>query len=218
MATLIYTIYTIAHILLLIWGVRLWRQSGSIRLFLLLLPIIGLIYDNAIIALGSLLGPGALLQSLNMGRFLLHAIITPMLIMAALDMARRADVGWAANRIVYALFGLFTLLLIVFGLSEIPHMVFEPTAYGSTLRYVDTAVAGPPIPAIITIILILIMGIFIWRKQQWPWLFVGALIMFTCSAIPASIVGPTVGSGGEVILLTSFLATEAHIQKVTMET
>ncbi len=215
MATLIYIIYTIAHILLLIWGVRLWRQSGSIRLFLVLLPIIGLLYDNAIIALGSLLGPSELLQTLNMGRFLLHAIITPMLIMAALDMARRAGVGWAANRVVYALFGLFTVVLILFGLSEMPRMVFEPVVYGSTLRYVDTAVAGPPIPSIITIILIMVIGIFIWRQQQWPWLFIGALLMFIGSAMPPSVVGPAVGSGAEVILLTSLLATEAHIQKTT---
>lgn len=215
MATLIYIIYTIAHILLLIWGVRLWRQSGSIRLFLVLLPIIGLLYDNAIIALGSLLGPSELLQTLNMGRFLLHAIITPMLIMAALDMARRAGVGWAANRVVYALFGLFTVVLILFGLSEMPRMVFEPVVYGSTLRYVDTAVAGPPIPSIITIILIMIIGIFIWRQQQWPWLFIGALLNFIGSAMPPSVVGPAVGSGAEVILLTSLLATEAHIQKTT---
>ena len=122
MATLIYTIFTIAHILLLIWGLRLWRQSGSIRLFLVLLPIIGLVYDNAVIALGSLPGPGELLQSLNVGRFLLHAIITPMLIMAALDMARRAGVGWASNQIVFALFGVFTVILILFGLSEMPRI------------------------------------------------------------------------------------------------
>lgn len=215
MATLLYTIFTIAHILLLIWGVRLWRQSGSIRLFLVLLPIIGLLYDNAIIALGSLLGPSELLQTLNMGRFLLHAIITPMLIMAALDMARRAGVGWAANRVVYALFGVFTIVLILFGLTEMPKMVFEPVVYGGTLRYVDTAVAGPPIPSIITIILIMVIGIFIWRKQKWPWLFIGALLMFIGSAMPPSVVGPAVGSGTEVILLTSLLATEAHIQKTT---
>ena len=213
MATLIYTIFTIAHILLLIWGLRLWRQSGSIRLFLVLLPIIGLVYDNAVIALGSLPGPGELLQSLNVGRFLLHAIITPMLIMAALDMARRAGVGWASNQIVFALFGVFTVILILFGLSEMPRMVFEPVVYGSTLRYVDTAVAGPPLPSIITITLIIIIGIFIWRKQRWPWLFAGALIMFIGSAMPPSVVGPAIGSGAEVVLLTSLLATEAHIQK-----
>ncbi|MCA9951862.1 MAG: hypothetical protein KDE48_19560, partial [Anaerolineales bacterium] len=99
------------------------------------------------------------------------------------------------------------------GLSEMPRMVFEPVVYGSTLRYVDTAVAGPPLPSIITITLIIIIGIFIWRKQRWPWLFAGALIMFIGSAMPPSVVGPAIGSGAEVVLLTSLLATEAHIQK-----
>lgn len=214
MAVALYFIYTIIHIGLLVWGIRLWRQARSIRLLLILLPIAGLIYDNAVIAVGVIVGEGSLLEMMNNGRYLLHAIITPMLIMAAVDLARRAGVGLANNRIVYTIFGLLTVGLMAFGLLEWQHMVFAPERYAGSLRYVDVAVAGPPIPAIVTIFVILGWSIGIWRSLRWPWLFVGALVMFLGSAIPPSVVGPAVGSGAEVVLLASLLATEWRVQQV----
>lgn len=213
MAELLYILYTLAHIALLIWGIRLWQNSRKLYLFLILLPIMGLVYDNAIIAVGRFIGEGALLQSLNQGRFLLHVIITPILIAASVALAGQAGVGWAKKRVAHVLFGLLTLALILFGLSSYVQFRYESEWFGNTLRYVDTAVAGPPIPSIITIIVIMIIGLFIWRAMRWPWLFVGGLIMFIGSAIPPSIVGPIVGSGAEVILLASLLATEWRIQQ-----
>jgi len=214
MAELLYILYTLAQITLLVWGIRLWRRSRKITLFLILLPIVGLIYDNAVIALGRFVGESDLLQILNQGRYLLHVIITPMLIAASVALADQAGVGWAKKRISHALFGLLTLALIVFGLIEFARFAYAPEWFGNTLRYVETAVSGPPIPSIITIIVIMIIGIFIWRKISWPWLFAGGLIMFIGSAIPPSIVGPIVGSGAEVILLASLLATAQRIQKI----
>ncbi|WP_420630131.1 hypothetical protein [Candidatus Leptofilum sp.] len=207
MAEFLYILYTLAHIVLLIWGFRLWRDGRKLMLLLILLPIAGLVYDNGVISLGRFLGEGELLQTLNQGRFLLHALITPLLIAASVSLAARAGVGWTQKRLTHALFGIITVALIGFGLVEFTHFVYEPEQFGNTLRYVDTAVAGPPIPAIITIIIIMIMGIFIWRLRQWPWLFLGGLIMFIGSAVPPSLVGPIVGSGVEVVLLASLLAT-----------
>lgn len=212
MAEILYILYTIAHIVLLLWGIRLWQNGRKITLFLILLPILGLIYDNGVIALGRFMGEGDLLQTLNQGRFLLHALVTPILIAASVALAARAGVAWAKKRLIHALFGVFTVALIAYGLAAFTHYLFAAEWFGSTLRYVDTAVAGPPIPSIITIIVIMIIGIFIWQNGRWPWLFVGALIMFIGSAIPPSLVGPIVGSGVEVVLLTSLLATEKRLQ------
>lgn len=207
MVEFFYIVYTIAQIALLIWGIRLWRRSRKITLFLILLPIIGLIYDNAVIALGRFMGESDALYLLNQGRYLLHVIITPMLIAASVALADQAGVGWTKKRMAHALFGLLTLALILAGLASFVRFEYAPEWFGNTLRYVETAVSGPPIPSIITIIVIMIIGIFIWRKISWPWLFAGGLIMFIGSAIPPSVVGPIVGSGSEVILLASLLAT-----------
>ena len=212
MAEILYIFYTIAHIILLGWGIRLWRISRSLTLFLILLPIAGLIYDNGVIAIGQFVGEGDTLIVLNQGRYLLHAIITPMLIAASIALAGQAGVGWAKKRATHITFGIVTLGLIFMGLSEFRHFVFAPEWFSGTLRYVETAVAGPPIPSIITIIIVAIVGVFIWRAIRWPWLFIGGLIMFVGSAIPPSVVGPVVGSGGEVVLLTSLLATAGRVQ------
>ena len=208
MAEILYILYTVAHIALLIWGIRLWQNGRKFALFLILLPILGLIYDNGVIALGRFMGEGDLLQTLNQGRFLLHTLITPMLIAAAAALAAQAGIEWAKKRVTHALFGVISVALIGFGLTDFARFVYAAEWFGGTLRYVDTAVAGPPIPSIITIIILMIIGGFIGRNGRWPWLFVGSLIMFIGSAIPPSIVGPIVGSGVEVVLLGSLLATE----------
>lgn len=212
MAELLYILYTLAHIGLLLWGICLWQNGRKATLFLILVPILGLIYDNGVIALGRFMGEGDLLQTLNQGRFLLHALVTPILVAASVVLADRAGMAWAKKRLSHGLFGLFTVALIAYGLQEFPHYLFTAEWFGNTLRYVDTAVSGPPIPSIMTIMVIMIFGIFIWRNGRWPWLFVGAMIMFIGSAIPPSLVGPIVGSGVEVVLLASLLATEEWLQ------
>jgi len=213
MAEALYILYTIAHIALLVWGIRLWKSSRRITVFLILLPIIGLIYDNAAVAFGRFVGEGDALQFLNQGRYLLHAIVTPMLVAATVSLADQAGVGWAKKRIMHAVFGILTVALISFGLFEFARFAYAPEWFGGTLRYVETAVAGPPIPSIITIIVIMIVGGFIWRAIRWPWLFAGGLVMFIGSAIPPSVVGPVVGSGVEIVLLASLLATARRVQQ-----
>ncbi len=213
MAELFFVLYALAHMALLVWGVRLWRNTGRLSLFLILLPIIGLIYDNLVIALGRFLGEGDMLYLLNQGRYLLHAIVTPMLIAAVVALADQAGIGWAKKKWAHALFGLLSLALILFGLVEFFRFAYAPEWFSGTLRYVETAVPGPPIPSIITIIVIVVIGLFIWRQIRWPWLFICSLIMFVGSAIPPSVVGPVIGSGAEVVLLASLLTTAQRIQQ-----
>ena len=140
MAEALYILYTIAHIALLTWGIRLWKKSRKIALFLILLPIVGLIYDNAVVAVGRFVGEGDALQLLNQGRYLLHAIVTPMLVAAAASLAEQAGVGWAKKRSMHAVFGVLTVALIAFGLFEFTHFAYAPAWFGGTLRYVETAV------------------------------------------------------------------------------
>jgi hypothetical protein len=214
MATFLYFLFTAAHIALFAWGMRLWPNNGrKLTLLLTLLPIGALIYDNGVIGIGRFIGEGDFLLFLNQGRFLLHAIITPMLIAATAALADQAGVGWAKQRASHILFGILTLALIIVGLLAYTGFVYEPEQFGNTLRYVDTAAVGPPISAVVTIIVITLIAIFIWRTIRWPWLFVAGLIMFIGSAIPPSVVGPAVGSGAEVILLGGLLATASVVGK-----
>ena len=211
MAQFLYPFYTVIYIGLLIWAIFLWFRGNSFALGVLFAVLVGLLYDNAVIGYGIFIGESDLLLNMNMLRFLLHAVITPLLILAALDQTKRFGVETAKKRWVQGFFGLMTLVLIGIGLAEFANIDLVPAYYGGTLRYVDSNV-GPPIPSIITIVVIGILGIVIWRKGSWPWLFAGALFMFVGSAIPPSQVGPAVGSGSEIVLLLSFLFTEKALK------
>jgi hypothetical protein len=213
MTAILYPLYAVAQAALLAWGVRLWPRSRSLALGLLLLVGAALVYDNLIIAIGRLLGEGSLLHALNWPRFLFHALLTPLLLVTAVYQAGRGGISWAAGRVGQIAAWVVALGLILFGIiHDLVGLSLSPTLYGGTLRYAAES-SGPPIPAIITIVIIMVVGIFVWRQLRWPWMFVGALVMFIGAAVPPSIVGPAVGSGVEIALLAGLLATE---QRLTM--
>jgi len=211
MTAILYPLYAIAHAALLAWGIRLWPRSRSLALGLLLLVGVALVYDNLIIAVGRLIGEGSLLHTLNWPRFLFHALFTPLLLVTAVYQAGRGGVGWAAGQTGQIAAWVVALSLITFGvIHDLVGINLSPTLYGGTLRYA-VAGSGPPIPAIITIIIIIVVGIFVWRQMRWPWMFAGALVMFVGAAVPTSLVGPAVGSGVEITLLAGLLATESRL-------
>ncbi|MGF1577020.1 MAG: hypothetical protein ACFCU9_14010 [Cyanophyceae cyanobacterium] len=72
----------------------------------------------------------------------------------------------------------------------------------------------PPIPAVITVLLVLAIGSLIWLETGWAWLCLSALVMLIGSAIPSKLVGPAMGSGAELILMIGFWATEIYLQSV----
>src|SRR5699024_3843192 len=77
------------------------------------LVIIGLIYDNLIIAFGKFIGEGNLLKSLSYIRFWLHALFTPTLILLAWDICFRSGLLWAKKLFWKVLAYLITIGLIL---------------------------------------------------------------------------------------------------------
>ncbi|NJN54317.1 MAG: hypothetical protein HC804_05880 [Anaerolineae bacterium] len=214
MAAILYPLYSLVYIGLFIWAIFLWFRQHSLTLVVLFAILGGLLYDNTVITVGQMIGTGEPLEMLNYGRYLIHVIVTPLLILAALDQTKRFGIQMAQAKWMQAVLGILTLAMIVLGLAAVANIQLEPETFGGTLRYVDVSSSGPPIPAIVTILAVLVMGIAVWRHGRWPWLFAGALVMFLGSAVPPSVVGPIVGSSVEIVLLVSLLATEKHIQQM----
>ena len=84
-------------------GVLFWAAGHCLRyrsngLLFATLPLLLLWYDNAVIAIGSTLGEGALLMNLNTVRFLAHYISLPMTFIALGAMAREAGFAWAKTK------------------------------------------------------------------------------------------------------------------------
>lgn len=211
MAAIFHPIYTVVHFWLAIWGLHLFQQSINIGTILLLVVLAGLIYDNLIISIGNFIGEGELLEFLNKLRFLFHTLFTPLLVVVAVELANYAGVTWFGSPIVRGIAWLIAIGLIEFEFrKKFLTLKLESTTFAGTLRYRE-AEGGLPMAAILTIALVAVIGIIIWQTMQCPWVFVGAVIMFLGSAVPTRLVGQVLGSGVEIVLVLSLLATGLQI-------
>ncbi|MDJ0742897.1 MAG: hypothetical protein QNJ32_05990 [Xenococcaceae cyanobacterium MO_167.B27] len=215
MAVFWYSLFTFATLALLPWGLYLYTQAPCLELTLLIFIAIAVIYDNAIITMGHLIGKGNILLWLSQPRFFLHVILTPFSVLVALCQSQQAGVSWTSSPTLKLIAWLLTLTLILGDLFRY-YKDFNPIPvwFQGTLRYTNAAASNPPIPAMITIFLVGMIGIFIWYQVHWPWLFISSLVMFTGSAIPFRLVGPAMCSGVKVFLMVGFWATEAFVQTI----
>lgn len=182
MLTVIFIIYS-AFLAWFVW--QAWQLPQNSYLVLLLLVLVGLVYDNVIIATGRFMGAGQFLEQLSVGRFYIHALLTPTLMIFGVGMLRAAGVSWAQSKWVHGLVCLVTTLLIGLGAYfDIWLLELEPKISGDLLRYTHAGgVKIPPIPAIVTIIFLMAAGGVLWAKVGEKWLFIGSAVMFVAAAL-----------------------------------
>lgn len=185
MLTTLYFLFSLALLAELIAAFRLQVLSPARSYgWLLLIVLFGLFYDNFILAIGSLLGEGDLLKFLSVGRYIGHAFGTPLLVIFAFGLARRAGLGWAQGKLAHALVCLLTMALIGFGIfRDIIRLELAAEPLFDVIRYGNVGLKGPPIASISTIITLTVIGIALWRATAWKWLALGALFMFVAAAV-----------------------------------
>jgi hypothetical protein len=215
MKTVLYLFFILCHIALTVQGIRLYRRSPSVAAFIVLLPIMALIYDNGIVALGSLIGEGSLLKTLTIPRFIGHAFLTPIWIIPSIAFARRSGAERLEKRAwqigAWALYFAMLLLGIVDALVLLD---LAPEWDGSVFYYTNHGgLPGPPVPAIMMVLVTLVAGGVVLRNLKWPWMLLGAFFMLVAAGIPARVVGFFVSNAGEVVLGSALIATEWHLQK-----
>jgi hypothetical protein len=211
MLTIYYFAVAIIQIGLFFWMFKLWRKSSSIYPIFPLIVIAGIIYDNLIIGLGSYIGEGELLKMLNVPRFVIHAFFTPLIMIFGFGVARRCGVKFAQSRNWHIVICVFTILMVLLGIyEELFKMNLVPIAEEGTLRY-KTQPSSPPIPAIVTIIVAMILGIFVWIKTKKPWYFLGSLGMFIFAPMAAKFVWA--GNLGEIFMNLGGIFGEKVAQK-----
>lgn len=173
--------------------------AGFLRLWPLTVIILALCWDNAIVAAGALVGPGDLLVGLSVPRYVAHGLLTPLLI---------PIVFWIARLRLRAWVWVLTALLVALGAyTEIFNLDLVLKEYGGTLRYAHAA-ASPPIPSIVTVLVLIGVGGLLWRRAGVPWLCLGALAMFGSAASGVF----WLGNAGELVLISSILATAAALR------
>ncbi len=214
MAAVLYPFYTAVMCVLLGWVVCLYQTSQhQLGLIFLMMIIAAIIYDNLLISVGRWVESKEMLLRLSHPRFLGHVILTPFSVAVAYALCQQGNLPWAIAP--SSGLGVFfvTLILIITELLTY-YRKFQPTTvlFQGTLRYTNSGYKMPPYPSIVTTILVGALGYYLWQQLSYPWLLVGSVVMFVGGAIPQKLVGPTVCSGVEVILMTSFCITAETLE------
>ncbi|HHW83927.1 MAG TPA: phospholipid phosphatase [Actinomycetales bacterium] len=203
--------FAAAYLVLLGWGVALTRRSGWwTPANLPLLVVAALVYDNLILGIGHLIGEGALLEGLNYARYIVHALVTPVLVAWALHALRRAGFEWAQARwYQVASIGAALALTVLEFFLEVRGLEIAPQEEYGVLSYASTEPpSGPPIMVLIVALVLVVVGAMVWKRQKWPWLFVGAVIMTIGSAVELPLESGAITNAFELVLLISIIATK----------
>ena len=202
--TLFFWLLAAGHLAIFVWGVRRLRSTWTSYALSIAAVTAALAFDNFVLGLGGFLQEGPLLEFLNGGRFWTHALLTPTMMVAALGILRLTGVGFAQTRSAFVVGGTFSGLLILLGAwQDIVNLDLEPVVEYGITRYVNTyeLIPGPPIPAILTIVVVIIAGAILWRRSSFPWLALGGIVMFGTAAAGGLLVGNT----GEVVFTASLM-------------
>lgn len=209
---LIYAAYTLAHLATLVWAAILFRtapdSSLSLSLAILMLVLAGLVYDNFVIFIGDRLQLGPKLEAFNKGRYWCHGLLSPLLLIMAVQVLHRTQVSWDRTGWSDGLgWGLALGLIAIEVTTRMVKLDLKPVRFAGTLRYKEV-VPSREIPVILVILLVGAIGAVVWQQLGWSWMFWGAVIMMLGSAVPTTTkAGPSIGSGVEVIFGWSLVAT-----------
>lgn len=208
MQNIIFVIVGVIQLGIAIYGTMQVRKHFNWYALFVLIVVYGLAYDNFVIGLGATIGEGELLKILNTPRFWIHALFTPAMMISAFGALRMTGSNFAQSKVWHTVICVLATALISLG-SYIDilnlDLFFNPD--GVVARYSNgfEFMKGPPIPAVLTIIIVVIFGAIMWRNVKWPWLFVGALLMFIAAPM-ASI--PIMQNIGEVAFSAGLVTTQ----------
>lgn len=213
MDTILYFLFTAAYIGLVIWGLS--RQRSWNFMSFIYLVLLGLIYDNGMIALGKFIGEGPLLENLSLLRFWSHALLTPTLVLFSYGTLREAGVEWSRKRIIGVAVILYTVALIgIELLFETVGMELALEKEYGVLRYVSADPAsGPPIMVLLVSVVLIAAGAVLWKKRGWKWMLVGAVVMTIGSAVPIPVDSSAATNAFELFLLTTLVWTKVHLER-----
>ncbi|MFN7470863.1 MAG: hypothetical protein ACK5S9_04320 [Roseiflexaceae bacterium] len=199
------------HSVITILIMRVASTQKSIALWLLALSGIGLAFDNAILGVGTLIGAGDTLLTLNMGRYAFHAIGTPLLMVAGIVLARNGGVTWTWRRGMTILTYGTVLSCILYGIYEYFGGAKYVESTEGVLRYVLAERSGPPLAAITTMTFMIAFGIGMYIHQKSWWMLAGSLMMFVAASMQLGVIANL----GEVFLMVSLLMTARAFPKIS---
>lgn len=211
MDSIIFLAFAVAYLALIVF---LWKGSKKFYLSsVLFLVLVALVYDNFILGIGRFVGEGDLLEALNLGRFWLHALCTPTLIIFSLAILQEAGIKWAKSKIAIVLtIILFITAIVIEFMTELIGLSIAPDKKYGALSYSSVAEAsGPPLMIIIVIVALLIAAITLAKRFKWWWMLVGIILMtISSAAVLIDIPSNALSNLSELFLLFSLVLTKKH--------
>lgn len=211
----VFAFFLLVDLVLIVLLVRRFLRTRALGTFLLALAMLGLVYDNVMLAFGGFVGEGVVLEGLNRWRYVLHAALTPLYFIVAVEYLRRAQFTFVRPWLRVAVFVLAGVVV----LFTVPHALrlpLEPAAVLGVLRYKVAASLLPAerlatlIPAFFSMLLFLVVGILLWVRLKWPWVCLAAVLMTLLGGVQ----GETaffISALGETILFTVLVLTEHRV-------
>lgn len=180
-----------------------------------LLVLVGLVYDNAVLAAGSAIGEGALLETLSGARYWIHAFVTPLLVVfawhAAVRASRTAETArWLRHPGAAVAAVVVAVVLVGVELSHVVGLDLEVRREYDVLAYADDGSGGPPVMVLVVALALVVAGVAVGRWQGWWWLLAGAVAMTVGGGLPLPVPSAAATNVFELLLLASLVATRRH--------
>ena len=193
------------HAILLSLALRL---NAGLAEWLVRLLLLGLLLDNTILGMSGAVFDWTGYYPLGGLRYVLHAIVLPPMVLAGIEILRRAGVAWAGTRLSRYAGLAFALAAILYGLlTEVAGLEMKVATLWEHRRYVSVD-SMPPVATILTNFIVIILAAVLWRRSGWPWLFAGALFIFVVNAaLGAREFGIVAGNLAEVVFALTWVAT-----------
>ena len=208
MQNVFFVIVGLAQLGIAIYGTMQMRKHFNWYALLVLIVVYGLAYDNLVIASGAALGEGDLLKTINAPRFWIHALFPPAMMISAFGALRMTGSAFAQSKAWHIIICVLATALIALG-SYIDilnlDLVFSPEGGVTKYSNVFELMKGPPIPAVVTILVVLVFGVIMWRNTKWKWLFIGSLLMFLAAPMASM---PLFQNVGEIAFAAGLVTTQ----------
>lgn len=220
MEQLIFPFFVLVHSLIFGWSIFLLRRNFTPLIVLIQLMLVGMLYDNLIISLGRSLGAGGLLETLSWGRFILHSLGVPLMLLIGFYFLRHAQIKWANSPRTFLIGTLATVGMMAAMLSCDFARILKTADNPDSFRYMTDKALTPGWAVSLNLVIVsgltifmIVVGIVMGRKLGWWWLCATVGIIFVLNGAGASLsFGYILGNAGEIVLAIGFLATVRRIE------
>jgi len=210
MDQILYILYTVAFVALSVWAGRLMVQSRHLGTLLVLIVMLAMVYENAVLALGVVIGHGDALFTLTWGRFIGYAVFPPLLIVSTLALAERVGVPWAGQRRTKLAAWAWALGLIAFALLvEVLGRELVPRELNGVVRYMWATKGIPPLAVIFMNLTLIGLSVAIGRRSGYWALLLGCILLFVGNGAAAGLY--VLGSSVELLFMGFIVASEAWV-------